>query len=622
MPRQQLQLSTRRLAIGFLALAISVASATWLVYRQQRAVEQVTHTLEVNNKLAGILSLLQGEETGQRGYLLTGSRDFLEPYDNALANIDPQLDDLQVTTSDNPTQQEFLSRLRSVASQRHALLNEMIVAHGRGDPIDTSRLNDAKALMDEIRSISASMQAEENRLLAIRTSDASSYWYLILGALLGSAVLTCVIATVTLRSLRQRFMEIAGARDSLAATNRQLEHEALTRKTAEAQVRQMQKIEAVGQLTGGIAHDFNNMLAIIVGSLELAKRRLTGSEDARVARGIQNAMEGAQRAAQLTARLLAFSRQQPLAPQVCDLNKLISNMSELLRRSLGEAIEIEAVSAGGLWRCYCDLAQTEQAILNLCVNARDAMPDGGKLTIETSNASLDDSYAAANTEVAAGQYVLLSVTDTGSGMSEDVIERAFDPFYTTKAVGKGTGLGLSQVHGFIKQSKGHVKIYSEVGRGTTVKIYLPRHYGDELDVSARAVSPATSARARAGETILVVEDDEQVRQATVEMLRELGYLVLHATDAAHALKMLPGMARVDLLFTDVVMPGMSGRQLATRAAEILPNLKVLYTTGYTRNAVIHNGVLDRDVAFIAKPFTILDLAAKVRQVLDAAQTTG
>jgi signal transduction histidine kinase len=616
MPQRQLQLSTRRLGFGFLILAISVASATWLAYRQQKAIEQVTHTLEVDAKVAGVLSLLQDAETGQRGYLLTGRKDFLEPYNNALQKLTPQLNDLQVATSDNPAQQQLVTRLRVVASQRQDLLRELVAAHGSGDPISVPRLYDGKVLMDEIRSISASMRSEEDRLLAIRASAALSYWYLVLGALLGSTILICVLAASTLRSLRQQIVEISGARDLLASTNRQLEHEALTRKTAEAQIRQMQKIEAVGQLTGGIAHDFNNMLAIIMGSLDIAQRRLTGSEDGRIGRGIQSAMDGARRASQLTARLLAFSRQQPLAPNVCDFNKLISSMSELLRRSLGETIELEVVSAGGLWRCYCDLAQIEQAIFNLCVNARDAMPDGGKLTIETSNASLDDAYAVANSEVNAGQYVLLSVTDTGSGMSPDVAEKAFDPFYTTKGVGKGTGLGLSQVHGFIRQSNGHVKIYSEVGRGTTVKIYLPRHYGDEREGSLLAIPETTVARAYAGETIFVVEDDQQVRQTTVETLRELGYLVQHAPDAARALEMLSNAVRVDLLFTDVVMPSMNGRQLAARAMEISPNLKVLYTTGYTRNAVIHNGVLDHDVAFIAKPFTFAQLAAKVRQVLD------
>jgi signal transduction histidine kinase/CheY-like chemotaxis protein len=616
MPQRQLQLSTRRLGFGFLILAISVASATWLAYRQQKAIEQVTHTLEVDAKVAGVLSLLQDAETGQRGYLLTGRKDFLEPYNNALQKLTPQLNDLQVATSDNPAQQQLVTRLRVVASQRQDLLRELVAAHGSGDPISVPRLYDGKVLMDEIRSISASMRSEEDRLLAIRASAALSYWYLVLGALLGSTILICVLAASTLRSLRQQIVEISGARDLLASTNRQLEHEALTRKTAEAQIRQMQKIEAVGQLTGGIAHDFNNMLAIIMGSLDIAQRRLTGSEDGRIGRGIQSAMDGARRASQLTARLLAFSRQQPLAPNVCDFNKLISSMSELLRRSLGETIELEVVSAGGLWRCYCDLAQIEQAIFNLCVNARDAMPDGGKLTIETSNASLDDAYAVANSEVNAGQYVLLSVTDTGSGMSPDVAEKAFDPFYTTKGVGKGTGLGLSQVHGFIRQSNGHVKIYSEVGRGTTVKIYLPRHYGDEREGSLLSIPETTVARAYAGETIFVVEDDQQVRQTTVETLRELGYLVQHAPDAARALEMLSNAVRVDLLFTDVVMPSMNGRQLAARAMEISPNLKVLYTTGYTRNAVIHNGVLDHDVAFIAKPFTFAQLAAKVRQVLD------
>jgi len=347
MPQRQLQLSTRRLGFGFLILAISVASATWLAYRQQKAIEQVTHTLEVDAKVAGVLSLLQDAETGQRGYLLTGRKDFLEPYDNALQKLTPQLNDLQVATSDNPAQQQLVTRLRVVASQRQDLLRELVAAHGSGDPISVPRLYDGKVLMDEIRSISASMRSEEDRLLAIRASAALSYWYLVLGALLGSTILICVLAASTLRSLRQQIVEISCARDLLASTNRQLEHEALTRKTAEAQIRQMQKIEAVGQLTGGIAHDFNNMLAIIMGSLDVAQRRLTGSEDGRIGRGIQSAMDGARRASQLTARLLAFSRQQPLAPNVCDFNKLISSMSELLRRSLGETIELEVVSAGG-----------------------------------------------------------------------------------------------------------------------------------------------------------------------------------------------------------------------------------------------------------------------------------
>ncbi|HVK52634.1 MAG TPA: ATP-binding protein, partial [Pseudoxanthomonas sp.] len=259
-----------------------------------------------------------------------------------------------------------------------------------------------------------------------------------------------------------------------------LEAEARRRSEAQGQVRQLQKMESLGQLTGGIAHDFNNMLAIIIGSLDMAKRRLTGNEHPKLAANLENAAQGAQRAAVLTARLLAFSRQQPLVPLALDANKLVSGMSEMLRRTIGEQVRVETVLAGGLWQAFADAAQLEHALVNLAVNARDAMPTGGKLTVETANADLDDRYALAHEEVEAGQYVLICVSDTGVGMSPDVIERAFDPFYTTKGVGKGTGLGLSQVYGFVKQSGGHVKIYSEIGQGTTVKVYLPRHHAQPM----------------------------------------------------------------------------------------------------------------------------------------------
>jgi CheY-like chemotaxis protein len=276
------------------------------------------------------------------------------------------------------------------------------------------------------------------------------------------------------------------------------------------------------------------------------------------------------------------------------------------------------VLAGGLWRTFADPAQLENAIVNLCVNARDAMPDGGKLTIETSNAHLDDSYAAQHDEVLAGQYVMISVTDTGTGMPPEVIERAFDPFYTTKGVGRGTGLGLSQVHGFVKQSHGHVKIYSEPGVGTTIKVYLPRNSGEVEPADAQTRPMGELPHAADGEIILVVEDDERVRHLSVDALRELGYTVVQASDAAQAMTVLTLQPRVDLLFTDVVMPDLDGRRLADRARAERPDLKVLYTTGYTKNAIVHNGMLDAGVAFIAKPFTIEQLALKVRQVLDGA----
>ncbi|MFS8144628.1 response regulator [Rhizobium sp. BR 249] len=407
--------------------------------------------------------------------------------------------------------------------------------------------------------------------------------------------------------------------ETVAQRTGELRHEMEENAAAQAQVRQLQKMETIGQLTGGVAHDFNNMLAIIVGNLDLAQRRMTGNEDPRLLNSLQNARDGAQRAAVLTARLLAFSRQQPLAPEVIDVNKLVGGMSELLRRTLGEHIRIETVLAGGLWPSFADLSQLENAMLNLAVNARDAMPGGGHLTIETANAELDERYARMHSEVDAGQYVMVSITDTGTGMSPDVIERAFDPFYTTKGPGKGTGLGLSQVYGYIKQSRGHIKIYSEIDRGTTVKIYLPRHVGVADARSSVGAHPIPQGSAK--DTILVVEDDEHVRTMTADSLHELGYSVLQAASGTEALLLLEENAAVDLVFTDIVMPEMSGRQLADVVQERWPTIRILYTTGYTRNAIVHNGVLDHGVSLLAKPFSLEQLAHKIRDILNVPART-
>ncbi len=401
--------------------------------------------------------------------------------------------------------------------------------------------------------------------------------------------------------------------DTVAQRTGELKREMAEHASAQAQVRQLQKMETIGQLTGGVAHDFNNMLAIIIGSLDLAQRRLNGKEDPRLLNSIQSARDGAQRAAVLTARLLAFSRQQPLAPEIVDANKLVGGMSEMLRRTLGEQISIEVVLAGGLWPTFADLSQLENAILNLSVNARDAMPDGGHLTIETANTELDDRYARLHQDVEAGQYVMVSITDTGIGMSPEVLERAFDPFYTTKGSGKGTGLGLSQVYGYVKQSRGHIKIYSEIDRGTAVKIYLPRHVGSGVAHPAPSTKPIPQGSVE--DTILVVEDDRNVREMTAESLRELGYSVLQAADGPEALNLLE-KERVDLIFTDIVMPQMNGRQLADAVTEKWPDIRILYTTGYTRNAIVHNGVLDHGVSLLAKPFSLEQLAHKVREALN------
>ncbi len=386
--------------------------------------------------------------------------------------------------------------------------------------------------------------------------------------------------------------------------------------TSQEALRQSQKMEAVGQLTGGIAHDFNNMLSIVIGSLDIAARRLRRG-DTGVEKYIQNAHDGAQRAATLTQRLLAFSRQSPLEPRVLNLNSLVASMSELLHRTLGEPILLETVLAGGLWSTHADPNQLENAILNLAVNARDAMPEGGKLTIETANAHLDDRYAAGEPGLLAGQYVLVAVSDVGAGMDAETLKRVFDPFFTTKPVGKGTGLGLSMVYGFAKQSGGHIRIYSEPGQGTTVKIYLPRHFGSTADAARGTRTQSLPTAAADAEIVLVVEDEARVRAMSTAALRELGYTVFEASSGEEALGLFAQLARVDLVFTDVVMAGMSGRQLADALRVRRPEVKVLYTTGYTRNAVVHNGVLDEGVAFLPKPFSVEELAVKLRSVLDA-----
>ena len=373
-------------------------------------------------------------------------------------------------------------------------------------------------------------------------------------------------------------------------------------------------MEAIGQLTGGIAHDFNNMMAVVIGAMNLLQRRLAqGNTD--VTRYVDAALDGATRAASLTQRLLAFSRQQSLSPEAIDANRMVADMSELLRRTLGEQVQVETVLAAGLWRTHADPIQLENVILNLSVNARDAMPNGGKLIIETANAHVDDAFAD-EYQIPAGQYVLLAVTDTGSGMTPEVIAQAFDPFFTTKAVGAGTGLGLSQVFGFVRQSGGHVKLYSEIDFGTSVKVYLPRFYGEAAPAAPKRL-PTAALRGQANEVILVVEDEERVRNYSIEALRELGYTVVSAPSGAQALRLIDDGGDFNLLFTDVVMPEMTGRKLAELAVARRPKLKVLFTTGYTRNAAVHNAALEYGTNFLPKPFGIDQLAAKVRSVLDS-----
>jgi len=423
------------------------------------------------------------------------------------------------------------------------------------------------------------------------------------------------------QAMQREIDERKRAQEALVGLNSTLERQVTERteqlRKNEEALRQSQKMEAVGQLTGGVAHDFNNLLQIIIGNLETLQRTLP-IESARLQRAAKNAMNGAQRAATLTQRLLAFSRRQPLDPKPLDLNVLVNGLSDMVHRTLGETIAVETVLGAGVWRVEADPAELEAAIINLAVNARDAMSSGGRLTIETSNAHIDEAYVASHSEVIPGQYVAIAVTDNGVGMDAKTVAQAFEPFFTTKAVGKGTGLGLSQVYGFVKQSGGHVKIYSELGHGTTVKLYLPRlraQAGAEPDSE-----PAPDPEGDKEETILVLEDDDEVRANSVDSLRELGYRVIEAHDGPSALRLLERQPRVDLLFTDIVLPGgLTGAEVALRARTLRPTLKVLFTTGYARNAIIHHGRLDKGVQLIVKPFSFSDLAVKVRDVIDSSE---
>jgi len=403
---------------------------------------------------------------------------------------------------------------------------------------------------------------------------------------------------------------VAERTDELRAALEELHRESMERAAAERALHQSQKLEAIGKLTGGVAHDFNNLLQVISGNLQLLSRDVAGN--ARAEKRVTNALAGVERGAKLAAQLLAFGRRQPLEPKVLNVGRLVRGMDDLLRRAIGEDIEIQTVVAGGLWNTFIDPGQIENAILNLAINARDAMPNGGRLTIEASNAFLDDEYARQHHEVTPGQYVMVAVTDTGTGIPRELLEQVFEPFFSTKPEGKGTGLGLSMVHGLVKQSGGHVKIYSEIGEGTTIKLYLPRSSQDEDVITDTSAGPAVGG----SETILVVEDDDEVRETAVSLLSELGYSVLKARDAVSALNVIESGVPIDLLFTDVVMPGpLRSPELARKAKERLPHIGVLFTSGYTENAIVHHGRLDPGVELLSKPYTREALARKVRHVL-------
>lgn len=605
----------RMLILSGISLAMLLAAGISALYMANRAAEAegwIVHTMDVRRSAQVLLVQLLNAETGERGYLLTDDEKFLEPFNRAQVTVPATFDQLLALTADNAEQGDRLRNLRPKIEMMMDKLRRTVTFVRQGQRAEATTIIKSgigRQLMDTIRTEVDALVTLESRLLAARQSNARDLRNWVLG-LIG----LCLAAAMGLAMVALRL--------TLHYVGR-LESEAKLRRETEDTLRQAQKLEAVGQLTGGIAHDFNNLLTIIVGNLDTMQRRIAqeASEFAAKLKGpVDNALQGARSAAQLTHRLLAFSRRQALEPKRLDLNGIVSGMSDLLRRTLGETINVETVLGGGLWRVFADANQLENAVINLAVNARDAMPNGGRLTIETTNAYLDEDYISHFGDVAPGQYVLLSVSDTGSGIPADVLPRAFEPFFTTKGVGKGSGLGLAMVHGFVKQSGGHIRIYSEEGQGTAVKIYLPRLlHGGEISATPAATTKPSQAETRAHpqETVLLVEDNDGVRAYTKSALEDLGYRVLEAADAEQALRVLEGEPKIDLLFTDVVLPGgTNGRQLADQILQKRRGLPVLFTTGYTRNAIIHHGRLDSNVNLLNKPYTQQDLARKIRQLLD------
>jgi signal transduction histidine kinase/CheY-like chemotaxis protein len=625
---------------GFGLVLAAAAAVGVLVVRSNEADRLVSHTIEVQQTAETLLSELQAAESAKRGYLLTGDKDYVTSFVQASGNVPGLLESLRKLTADNPAQQTRLFASEPLIDTKLEEMKHTLSLDGEGrreEAIGIIRSSQGKNLVEAIRVELFSFLRTERDLLRIRQDRAAELrrWLaaLIGVALLSAMVLAGILALATRNSVR-----------GLMERTKELEEESRRRQEAEDTLRQVQKMEAVGQLTGGIAHDFNNLLTIIIGNLDTLKRHLTGGletakdgagagkdrkandEDAaalaaKLERPVDAAMYGARSAAQLTQRLLAFSRRQALDPIRLDMNRLVADMLDMLRRSLGEQISVETVLGAGLWPAFADANQLENALLNLAVNAKAAMPEGGCLTIETANVNLDEAYARRFGDIEAGQYVALSVTDTGTGIPAEILDHVFEPFFTTKPHGEGSGLGLAMVHGFVKQSGGHLRIYSEESHGTTVKLYLPRmtHAEEMSAVPAGKEDVAPAPRAEPHETILLVEDNAGVRDYAKSVLESLGYNVIEAVDAADALAILADRPPIDLLFTDVVLPGgATGRDLADEVLETYPGLPVLFTTGYTRNAIVHQGRLDADVQLLGKPYTAKDLGQKVRDMLDRA----
>jgi signal transduction histidine kinase/ActR/RegA family two-component response regulator len=623
------------LSLGGLIAMLAFSSA-----QRDSALAQQERSFRVMVAVRGIEGQMSSAEAVLGRAVIASDKQIARRFYDEWRRTGLTIDRLGRLTRDNPEQAALVRALRTLYQKRSGELQSaaLHLNYDQKVPALSAYFAAGKTdTLDRIKAIFREIVRNEEVLLADRGGDAKGFLQqanrlaatlAVLGLLLVAALIAlgwAMIDAVAQRRRARRLAESEGLRaDVLEAAvaertaelrlaNQHLLTEAAERATAEAQLRQIQKMEAVGQLTGGIAHDFNNMLAVVVGGLELAKRRLhSRAEDAE--RHIDNAMEGANRAAALTRRLLAFARAEPLLPQAIAPDELVTGMTDLMDRTLGERVRLEFAAAPGLWPIWVDRHQLENAILNLAVNARDAMENGGRLTIRTSNATLAADEVG---ESPPGDYARIDVSDTGAGMTEDVLERVFEPFFTTKPIGKGTGLGLSQIFGFVRQSGGEIAIASAPGIGTTVSLYLPRHhvYADMAEAPDDVLVEAASIPLAQDMVALVVEDDARVRVATVGALEELGFETLSAESAEQAKALLAAAPRIDIVVTDVIMPGMTGPELIAEVAPLYPDMAVLFVTGY---ADVEDAAAFRGHAVLRKPYTIGALQAAVQAALNGS----
>lgn len=698
------------LLVGAVPLVIVVAIVTVQLTRNvpeaRQARADTALDFEAIRAVTAVDEAVQDAERGQRGFLITGRDEYLEPYQRAKDRLPLLMRNLQTATAGSPEQQQRILQLQAhITTKMNELASTIEKMRSSGYPAAKGIVETGlgQQAMTEIGADLAAISDAENARFSVRLKKASAAdgrlvstfiagsVVSLLGLLLGAALLVSAVRRATiservlkatidsvregvaafdsrgrLRASNAPFAATAGLSSSanigtslpvdrledaelaerlraLAATAQAERRPALSeyvtpksrhieifhnpaedggyvvtlldvteRHRTEAALRQAQTLESVGRMTGGVAHDFNNLLTVIIGGLGLL-RGMAGRDD-RAQQRIDMMMTAADRAARLIRQLLAFARRQPLRPQTINLGPVIHEALPLLRRAVGEFVTVECAVGAGLWNTTVDPAEFQAAVLNLAINSRDAMPDGGKLTIELTNGTLDEAYASQHAEVLPGQYVLFAITDTGAGMDAATMTQALDPFFTTKPPGEGTGLGLPQVYGLVKQLGGHLKIYSEPGQGTTVKLYLPR----SLALEATSSLPTARMTVTGRETVLLVDDDDIVRATVSAMLAELGYTVIEAPGGTEALAILRQGEKIDLLFTDIVMPGpLSGRKLADEARKLDPSLRVLYTSGYTENAIVHHGQLDPGVELLSKPYSREELGAKLRRVLDA-----